>query len=389
MYSIYDTLRAWVEIDLDALQDNFLAMKRMLPEGVKCASVIKADAYGHGAVRIARLLEGQTDYFAVAMTDEAEQLRRDGIKTPILVLAHTLAGDLSRLEGYNIESSVSSLEEAEVINRYCEPRGSKIGIHIAIDTGMTRIGFPCTHEAALEILEISKMSGVEIRGVFSHYAASDSADLTYTKIQTERFKTMIEKLRNLGVNTGICHLCNSAAAAQCSEKFDMVREGILLYGLTPSSETDLSSFGAPKPVMSLRTHISGLRKVPAGTPVSYSCTFVTKRDSVIATVQAGYADGVPRLLSNEGEVLVRGQRAPIAGRICMDQMMIDVTDIKGVQPGDTVTLFGADGEEFISAEEQAAKAQSIGYEIVCGISKRVPRVYIESGRVSGVANHLI
>lgn len=388
MDSIYSSLRAWVEIDLDAILDNHRSMRRSLPENVRCAAVIKADAYGHGARRIARLLESEADYFAVAMTDEAEELRRDGVRRPILVLAHTPSGDLPRLARYNIETSVSTLSEAEEISAYAASRNTVIGVHIAVDTGMTRIGFPCTDEAVREIVRISKLDGVQIRGVFSHYADADSADLSYTHLQTERFRGITEKLAAAGVNIPIRHICNSAAAAGNGEKFDMIREGILLYGIAPSEATDLSRFGSPKPAMSLRTHISNIRKVPAGTPVSYGCTFVTERDTVIATIQAGYADGVPRVLSGKGDVLVRGQRAPIAGRICMDQMMADVTDIEGVSVGDTVTVFGTDGDEYISAEEVASRAGTIGYEIVCGISKRVPRVYIEGGTVSGVSRML-
>ena len=388
MDSIYSALRAWVEIDLDAVLENHKSMRHALPDNVRCAAVIKADAYGHGARRIARLLESDVDYFAVAMTDEAEELRRDGIRKPILVLAHTPSGDLPRLARYNIETSVSTTAEAEEISAYAVSRGAVIGIHIAIDTGMTRIGFPCTDEAVTEIVRISKLEGIKIRGVFSHYADADSADQAYTKLQTERFRSITEKLADCGVDIPLRHICNSAAAAGDGEKFDMVREGILMYGLAPSAETDLTRFGSPKPAMSLRTHISNLRHVPAGTPVSYGCTFVTERDTVIATIQAGYADGVPRVLSGKGDVLVRGQRAPIAGRICMDQMMADVTDIEGVAVGDTVTVFGADGDEYISAEEVASRAGTIGYEIVCGISRRVPRVYIEDGGITGISRML-
>lgn len=388
MDSIYSALRAWVEIDLDAVLENHKSMRHTLPDNVRCAAVIKADAYGHGARRIARLLESDVDYFAVAMTDEAEELRRDGIRKPILVLAHTPSGDLPRLARYNIETSVSTTAEAEEISAYAVSRGAVIGIHIAIDTGMTRIGFPCTDEAVAEIVRISKLEGIKIRGVFSHYADADSADHAYTKLQTERFRSITEKLADCGVDIPLRHICNSAAAAGDGEKFDMVREGILMYGLAPSAETDLTRFGSPKPAMSLRTHISNLRHVPAGTPVSYGCTFVTERDTVIATIQAGYADGVPRVLSGKGDVLVRGQRAPIAGRICMDQMMADVTDIEGVAVGDTVTVFGADGDEYISAEEVASRAGTIGYEIVCGISRRVPRVYIEDGGITGISRML-
>ncbi len=389
MDNIYASLRAWAEVDLDAICENHMTMRRALPSGVKCAAVIKADAYGHGARRVARLLEREVDYFAVAMTDEAEELRLDGIRRPILVLAHTPRGDLPRLAGYNIDASVSTLGEAEEISAYAASCGKTVGVHIALDTGMTRIGFPCTREAVADICRVATLPGIELRGVFSHFADADGADPEYTLLQASRFKEMTEELAAAGVNIPIRHLCNSAGATRDDvEKFDMVREGITLYGIAPSAEVDLSHFGTLRAAMSLRTHISNLRRVPAGTPISYGCTYVTERESVIATIQAGYADGVPRALSNRGEVLIKGRRAPIVGRICMDQMMADVTDIDGVCVGDTVTIFGRDGAEAITAEETASRAGTIAYELVCGISKRVPRVYTEGGEVTGVSRML-
>ncbi len=389
MDNIYASLRAWAEVDLDAICENHKNLRRALPSGVKCAAVIKADAYGHGARRVARLLEREVDYFAVAMTDEAEELRLDGIRRPILVLAHTPAGDLPRLAGYNIDASVSTLGEAEEISAYAAPRGKTVGVHIALDTGMTRIGFPCTDAAVADICRAAALPGIELRGVFSHFADADSADMSYTGLQSARFFEMTEKLAAAGLHIPIRHLCNSAGAVSpLTEKFDMVREGILLYGIAPSAETDLSRLGSLSPAMSLRTHISNLRRVPAGTPISYGCTYVTARESVIATIQAGYADGVPRALSNRGEIIIKGQRAPIVGRICMDQLMADVTDIAHVGVGDTVTIFGRDGGELITAEETAARAGTIAYELVCGISKRVPRVYTEGGEVTGVSRML-
>ncbi len=382
------SLRTWAEVALDAILENHRAMRCQLPSAVKCAAVIKADAYGHGARRIARMLESEVDYFAVAMTDEAEELRLSGITTPILVLAHTQVSDTCRLVRYGIDTTVSDIEEARAIAHEAAAVGGVAGVHIALDTGMSRIGFPCTEESAREIAEICTMDGVRVDGIFSHYAASDSRDLTYTRLQTERFDRMLSNLASLGVRIPISHICNSAAAVGSGPKYDMVREGILLYGLMPSDETDISSFGVLHPAMSLRTHVSSLRTLSAGVPVSYGCTYVTERESRIATLQAGYADGVPRRLSNRGEVLIRGHRAPIAGRVCMDQMMIDVTDVPGVSVGDTATIFGRDGELEISADSVAEICGTIGYEIICGISKRVPRVYTEGGRITGVSRML-
>ncbi|MCI9450299.1 MAG: alanine racemase [Clostridiales bacterium] len=386
--NILNSLRTWAEVDLSAITYNLEAVKEILPNGVKCAAVIKADAYGHGAVRIAKLLDGKADYFAVAMADEAEELRCSGIKTPILVLSRTAAADVPRLAGYNIETTVSGYEEAAELSSVAAAHGVTVGIHIALDTGMSRIGFACTDKSVDEIAEISAMNGIVIKGIFSHYASADSADLAYTEHQTESFIEITEKLKARGVEIPLRHICNSAGSIVLPQKFDMVREGILLYGIAPSDEVDLSSLKGVKPAMSLRSHVSSVRTLPAGTPISYGCTFVTERESIIATVQAGYADGVPRLLSNRGHLLVRGKRAPIVGRVCMDQLMIDVTDIIGVSVGDTATIIGSDGSETISADEAAALAGTIGYEIVCGISRRVPRVYMENGNISSVSRFL-
>ena len=381
-------LRTWAEVDIDAILENHRAMRRQLPQGVKCAAVIKADAYGHGARRVARALEHEVDYFAVAMTDEGEELRLSGITAPILVLAHTPTSDTHRLVKYGIDTTVSDIDEARAIAREALSVGGCAGVHIALDTGMSRIGFPCTEDSVRDIAEICAMDGLRVDGIFSHFAASDRRDLTYTELQTARFDRMLALIEESGVRIPVSHICNSAAAVGNGCKYDMVREGILLYGLMPSEETDLSSFGRPLPAMSLRTHVSSIRTLPPGVPVSYNCTYITERESRIATLQAGYADGVPRLLSNRGEVLIRGCRAPIAGLICMDQMMIDVTDVPYVSVGDTATVFGRDGELEISADTVAGICGTIGYEIICGISKRVPRVYTEGGSITGVSRIL-
>ena len=375
MERIYNSLRTWAEVDLDVLKNNHRAVCATLPDGVKCAVVIKADAYGHGARRVAHLLRDDADYFAVAMTDEALELRHDGIDTPILVLSHSPADNVRDLAEHSIETTVSSIDEAADIAARAAREKLTVGVHIALDTGMSRIGFACTDKSVAEIEAISDMVGIEIKGIFSHFAAADSEDLTYTREQTEKFTKMVASLEKRGVKLPLRHICNSAAAVGDGPKFDMVREGILLYGLAPSGEVDLSKVPDITPAMALRTHVSCLRRLPAGVPVSYGCTFVTERESVIATIQAGYADGVPRALSNKGYVLIRGKKAPIAGRVCMDQMMVDVTDIPGAEPGDVATIFGADGDEVITADEIASLTGTIGYEIICGINKRVPRVY--------------
>lgn len=380
-----DSLRTWAEVDLDAVLHNFMAARTHLPENLKLLVTVKANGYGHGAVPIAKLLEGKADYFALAAMDEAVQLRQAGIRAPLLILGPVLPADYPRAAAYDVDLTVSSLEEAKAISACAESQGKKITVHFALDTGMSRIGFACTEAAAEEIRAASQLPGLIPKGIFSHFAMSDSKDKSYVNLQTENFRRM---LAYVGVDFPIRHLYNSAAIAELEPEFDMAREGIVLYGLQPSDEVNLDAIGGVNPVMSLRSHVSFVKHLSAGTPISYGCTYVTEKDSVIATVMAGYADGVPRLLSNQGEVIIHGVKAPIVGRVCMDQLMVDVTHIPGVQPGDIVTIFGTDGEETITADEVAAKAQTIGYELVCGIAPRVPRVYLKNGEVDNIARNL-
>ena len=372
-----DSLRTWAEVDLDAIEQNFMAARNHLPKEMKLLVTVKANAYGHGALTVAKLLEGKADYFALAAMDEAVQLRQAGIRTPLLVLGPVLPADYERAAKYDVTLTVSTLAEAKAISRL----GKKITVHFALDTGMSRIGFPCTEAAAQEIRQAAELPGIYAEGLFSHFALADSKDKSYVNLQAENFRRM---LTWIGVDFPICHLYNSAAIVELEPEFDMVREGIILYGLLPSDEVDLSRIGGVKPAMALRSHVSLVKTLPAGTPVSYGCTYVTEKESAIATVMAGYADGVPRLLSGCGEVIVRGVKAPIVGRVCMDQFMVDVSHIPGVCTGDVVTIFGTDGSETITADEVAAKAQTIGYELVCGIAPRVPRVYLKNGEVDSV-----
>ena len=376
-----DSLRTWAEVDLDAVEHNFLAAQNHLPKNMKLLATVKANAYGHDAVTVTKLLEGKADYFALAAMDEAVQLRQAGIRTPLLVLGPVLPADYERAAKYDVALTVSSLTEAKAISAL----DKKITVHFALDTGMSRIGFPCTEIAAQEIRQAASLPGIYAEGLFSHFAMADSKDKSYANLQAENFRRM---QRWIGVEFPICHLYNSAAIVDLEPEFDMVREGIILDGLLPSDEVDLSRIGGVKPAMALRSHVSFVKTLPAGTPVSYGCTYVTEKESVIATVMAGYADGVPRLLSGCGEVIVRGIKAPIVGRVCMDQFMVDVTHIPGVCAGDVVTIFGTAGSETITADEVADKAQTIGYELVCGIAPRVSRVYLKNGEVDSIVRAL-
>lgn len=384
-----DSLRTWCEIDLDAMLRNFLAARRHLPDEVLLAAVIKADAYGHGAVAAAKLLEGKADRFAVAMTDEAVELRKAGIKTPIFLLGPTPESDFAAIVDYDIEAAVPSFAYGRALCAYAAARGKTVFYHIALDTGMGRIGFACTEESLDEIESLTKLPGGRLLGVFSHYAKADSADKTYAREQTRRYKAFTEAMERRGIEIPIKHLDNSAGLIEMPDKFDMVREGIILYGLKPSNEVDLSLIGGVKGVMALRSHISFLKTVAQPTPVSYGCTCVAQPGTRVATVSAGYADGVNRLLSNRGKVLVRGVRCPILGRVCMDQFMVDVTGVPEAQVGDTVTIFGRDGDDEITADDVADLIGTIGYEVTCLITPRVPRVYIEDGEVVSIHRPLI
>ena len=381
----FDTLRTWAEVDLDAIAHNFRAARNHLPKDMKLLVTVKANAYGHGALRVAQLLQNRVDYFALATMDEAVQLRQAGIRTPLLILGPVQPADYDRAAKYDVALTVSSLQEAGAISACGVSCGKKITVHMALDTGMSRIGFPCTEEAARQIRQAAALPGIYAEGIFSHFALSDSPDKSYANLQTENFRRM---LAAIGVDFPIRHLYNSAAIVDMPPEFDMAREGIILYGLLPSDTVDLSRIGGIKPAMALRSHVSFVKTLPAGTPISYGCTYCADRESVIATVMAGDADGGPRLLSNRGEVIIRGMKAPIVGRVCMDQLMVDVTHIPGVQPGDTVTIFGTDGEATITADEVAEKARTIGYELVSGIAPRVPRVYLKNGEVDSIARTL-
>ena len=382
---IFDTLRTWAEVNLTAIEHNFMAARNHLPKDMKLLVTIKANAYGHGAVTVAKLLEGKTDYFALAAMDEAVQLRQAGIQTPMLILGPVMPSDYPRAAKYDVALTVSSLKEAKAISACGEAAGQKITVHFALDTGMSRIGFACTEKAAREITEAASLPGITAEGIFSHYALADSKDKSYVNLQTDNFRRMLDMI---GVDFPIRHLYNSAAIVEQEPEFDMAREGIILYGLLPSGEVDLSRIGGVKPAMALRSHVSFIKSVPAGTPISYGCTYRPEKNAVIATVMAGYADGVPRLLSGCGEVIIRGMKAPIVGRVCMDQFMVDVTHVPDVCAGDVVTIFGTDGAETITADEVAEKAGTIGYELVCGIALRVPRVYMKNAEVESIVRAL-
>ncbi len=395
----YKLNRAWAEIDLDALRFNIDGIRRLLRPGVKICAVVKADAYGHGVKETARLFESSgADYFAVSMADEAIQLRELGIVKPILILGYTDPVRADELVRYNITQSVFDMEMAEALSDAAVRQKTKCKIHIKIDTGMSRVGFRAGYNAVKAVTAISRLPGIIVEGMFTHFATADEADRAFMDYQFNLFEGVAEELDRIGIHIAIRHVANSAAVMMYPEtQLDMVRPGIILYGMYPSDEVDKSRLPL-RPVMSLRANITLIKTIEAGDTVSYGRTFTAERTMRIATVPIGYADGYMRSLSNRGCMLVNGQRAPIVGRICMDQCMIDVTDIVGaVSVGDEVVIYGtqeydAYGRHFegkITVEEVAGMCGMINYEMSCLVGKRIPRVYRSGGQIVDIVTYII
>lgn len=369
--------RSAVLVDLDTIKENFLQIKKKVGADTKVLAVIKADAYGHGAIETARELINDCDFFGVADIDEAMQLRIAGFNNPILILGRTDPYYSDVIIKYDIRTTVSCMSDAIALSQEGKKQGKNAKIHIAVDTGMSRIGFQA--DQTDEIIAISKLPFIETEGIFSHFATADEPCLDRATKQKELFDSVVSVLEQKGLSVPVRHMSNSAAIINFDEKYDMVRAGIVLYGLYPSHDIDENLLPV-KPAMRWVARISHVKTLPEGREISYGGTFVTEKETVVATVPVGYADGYPRCLSNTGEVLVCGKRAPIIGRICMDQFMIDVSDIPGVTLGSEVTLVGADGDEFLSMEEVSEKAYSFNYELPCRISRRVPRLYYKNGK---------
>ena len=369
--------RTQADIDLDALEYNFNNTKAKLPEGVKLLAVIKADAYGHGAMEIGSFLDGKCDFFGVACVEEAIELIRCDLKTPILILGYVSPEEYATVVEYGIRIPIFHYNDAKLLSDEAVRQGKEVPFHFCVDTGMSRIGFQVDETSADICKEIAAFPNLICEGLFSHFATADESDLTKAKAQRELFKKFAAMLEERGIEIPIKHINNSAGIMNFDEYFDMCRMGIITYGLYPSAEVDKSLLDI-KPVMTWKTHISHVKTLPPGREISYGGTFVTQRETEVATVPVGYADGYPRCLSNKGKVLVHGQFAPIIGRVCMDQFMIDVTDIEDVQIGDTVVLVGSQGENRLSMEEVSEAAHSFNYELPCRIAPRVQRVYLKS-----------
>lgn len=369
-------LRCYVEISLEAIGHNIREVKKRLPEGVKLLGVVKANAYGHGAVPVASYLENQVDYFATATIEEAVELRENGISAPILILGYVSPSQYGDLVEYDITQTIDSYAQALALEKEAARQNRKAKAHLAVDTGMTRIGFQVTEHDADEAAKIADLPHIELEGMFTHFSCADQEDKTYCSMQMEKYDKMTALLAERGVTIPLRHICNSAGIMEFDDhRFEMVRSGIITYGIYPSEEVKKERIDLI-PALSWKSHVIHVKEVGPGIGVSYGATYVTEKPMTrIATVSAGYADGYPRALSNQGCVLIHGKKAPIIGRICMDQMMVDVTDIPDVQVEDVVTLVGTDGDETITIEEIANPAARFDYEMLCDISSRVTRVY--------------
>lgn len=376
-------------INLDNIRHNVSAMKSLVDENKKMLAVIKADAYGHGAVEVGRALDDLADYYAVAFLDEGIELRKAGIDKPILILGYTDPSDYMDLMRWNIRPAMYDVDEAQQLSDDAVSMGKRAKIHIKVDTGMGRIGFTCDDDGVDNIEKIWKMPGIEIEGIFTHYAKADEYDKTAANGQLEKFRWINDRLAERGIHIPVRHISNSAGIMEMDNSdFDMVRSGIVTYGMYPSEEVD-KSMADLRPAMSLTSKVIFVKDVKAGTGIGYGWSYIADHDIKVATVSAGYADGYPRAQSNKGRVIIHGQYAPIIGRVCMDQFMVDVSHIDGVKVRDDVILIGRDGDKEISVEEVAEPANSFNYELVCNIGRRVPRVYIRDGRITGEVNYLL
>ena len=376
-------------ISLDAVKYNFEQMKKNIKEGTKIIAVIKADAYGHGAVPIAAMLEN-LDYiwgFATATAQEALQLRREGITRPILILGLVFEEYYEELAREDVRMAVCDYETARKFSEAAASCGKKALIHLAADTGMTRIGFKDSEESLEEIRRIYELDNVEVEGLFTHFARADEYDRTPAMVQLKRYLDFADLLEKNGIHIPLHHCSNSAGIIRVPEaNLNLVRAGITIYGIYPSEEVE-KDIVKLQPVMSLKSHISYVKDVEPGTEVSYGGTYCAEETMKIATIPVGYGDGYPRALSNKGFVLIHGKRAKILGRVCMDQMMVDVSDIDNVRDGDEVTLIGQDGAECITMEELGGLSGRFNYELACDLGKRIPRVYHKNGVVTDTKDY--
>ena len=376
----------YVTVDLDAICHNLQVVKSRT--GAAICGVVKADAYGHGAVAVAKAIAPYCRFFGVSCPEEALELQNAGLGVPMLILSHTDRASYPILVEKKIRPSVFTWEDALALSQEAQRQNVVMPFHFVVDTGMHRIGFPASAESAQLCKKIAALPNLQAEGIFSHFATADEKDLGKTQGQQQKFEAFCEELEKVGVTVQYRHINNSAGALRLPSHGDMVRAGIVLYGHSPSAEM-ADAVSDIRPALSWYSKISYIKKLDAGCEIGYGGTFTTTRPTVVATLPVGYGHGYPRSLSNHFYVLIRGKRAPILGRVCMDQMMVDVTDIPGVTEEDRAVLVGASGDETITVEEIAGAAGSFNYEFLCNIARRVPRRYYQGGKLTETHNYLL
>lgn len=371
--------RTYLKIDLNKLEHNFNCVRNKLPNNIKILGVIKANAYGHGAVEIGKFLDGKCDFFGVACIEEAVELKKAEIKTPILILGRVFPFDIETAVKYDVRIPIFSYDDAVALSNEAVKQGKNMPFHFCIDTGMSRIGFQVNEESADICKSITELPNIFAEGLFSHFATADEKDLSKAVEQRNKYKEFCKMLSDRGIEIPIKHLNNSAGIMNFDEYFDMCRMGIITYGLYPSDEVDKDILDL-EPIMSWHAKISHIKELEPNREISYGGTFKTDRVTKVATVPVGYADGFPRCLSNKGKVIINGKYAKILGRVCMDQFMVDVSDIE-CNINDEVVLFGTQKNAHISLEELSNSAYSFNYELPCRIPVRVNRVYVYNDEV--------
>lgn len=390
MDKIFDVRPTYVEINLDNLAHNFREIQKAVRENTLVMPVIKANGYGHGSVELGKMYgELGAKRIAVSLLNEAVELRRSGIDLPLLVLNHTPAYQMNEVVAYDLIQAIYRYEDGKTLSEAAAEMDKVVKIHIKIDSGMGRLGFLPNDESLQDIVRMKDLPNIEIEGIFTHFAKADERDKQTTKDQFEKYTWIVSELERRGMEIPIKHVSNSAAIIDLPEyNLDMVRPGIMLYGYYPSDEVRMDEIHL-KPAMTLKSVVSNIKTVPAGAGISYGHLFKAQRESRIATVPIGYADGYTRMLTGKGEVFVGGKRAPIAGKICMDQLMVDVTDVPGVEIGQEVVFFGEGVDGYPHVDEVADKLGTVNYEIVCMMGRRLPRVYKKDGKVVKTVDYLL
>lgn len=375
--------RVYADVYLDNIVQNVEQLMSKTTGNTRAMAVVKADGYGHGDVAVAKAVYDKVFGYAVATLDEAVNLRENGIDKPILILGFVNPDEYTVLVENTVAATVFDYETARQLDEVASRLNKKAICHIKVDTGMRRIGLEPDDDGVAVIKKIKQLKNINAAGIFTHFATADEADKTASDRQYELFEGFVKKLESAGISFEYKHCANSAAVIDMPYTYsDLVRLGIAMYGMYPSNEVNKENV-CLKPALELKSHVTMVKTVPAGEAVSYGATFITKKDTAIATVSVGYGDGYPRALSSKGYVLIRGKRAPIIGRVCMDQMMVDVTGIEGISRNDVVTLIGRDGSNVITVEEIAELAGTFNYEFVCDLNKRIPRNYYMNGKYIG------